>query len=412
MPPPLPATGGPRRQQSFRIAGFPLHVRPGFLVFMLLVVLLNGETLLFGLWLAALMAAFTLLHELGHAVAARAAGCRAEISLDFLAGYASFAPSRPLRSWERIGISLAGPFVQIAAGLAVFVAVGGTVGWPLESDSPAQFAALWAGPVIGAFNLIPILPFDGGHVLQVMIEWVAPRRARTIMYGITLTVSGLTIALMVASPAWRPLAIFAVIPLLTVIQMISADRERGRSLSRRAAETDAETAAWRADDLSGFAGAHHVPSPWYRAWQQLRAGHPDIARSILLADLADAGSADWSPPHAAPVEALRSVAALLPRPVPQGRVFSMHVLCDVLMRTGDYHEAGLAAAECYRQRRVPLMAISVARAAAALGDRPTALAWLSTAAQHSDGFALRAAVDSAPEFATLRGDREFERIVA
>ncbi|MFM8312569.1 MAG: metalloprotease [Ilumatobacteraceae bacterium] len=412
MPPPLPATGGPRRQQSLRIAGFPLHVRPGFLLFMLLVVLLNGETLLFGLWLAALMAAFTLLHELGHALAARAADCRAEISLDFLAGYASFVPSRPLRGWERIGISLAGPAVQIAAGLAVFVAVGGAMGWPLESDSPAQFAALWAGPVIGVFNLIPILPFDGGHVLQVMIEWVAPRRARTIMYGITLGVSGLTIALMVASPAWRPLAIFAVVPLITVVQMITADRERGRAMAQRAAETDAEAAAWRADDLSGFARTSHVPSPWFRAWQQLRAGQADIARDILLADLADAGSADWSPPTAAPREALRQVAALLPRPVPQGRVFSMHALCDVLMRTGDYREAGLAAAECYRQQRVPLMAVSVARAAAALGDRATAIAWLSTAAQYADGFALRATVDSAPEFASLRGDREFERIVA
>ncbi len=94
--------------------GFPVHVRTGFLLFMVLVVLINGTDI--GLWLAAFMALFTLLHELGHAFAARATGAEAEISLDFLAGYASFVPTRPLKRWERAGISLAGPAVQIFGG--------------------------------------------------------------------------------------------------------------------------------------------------------------------------------------------------------------------------------------------------------------------------------------------------------
>lgn len=405
------ATRSPQRPSQLRIAGFPLHVRPGFLLFMLLVVLLNGDSLAFGLWLAGLMAGFTLAHELGHAVAARAAGCRAEISLDFLAGYASFVPSRPLRAWERIGISLSGPLVQIVVGLAVFVAVGGSPGWPLQHDSAAQFAALWAGPIIGLFNLVPILPFDGGHVLQVAIEWIAPRRARTIMYGITLAVSGATIALMVANPAWRPLVIFAVIPLITVFQMITTDRARAGAQARHASQTAAEAAAWRADDLSRFAGTGHVPSPWYRAWQQLRAGHPDVARGVLLADLAEIGPVDWSPPTAAPSEALRRLVELLPSPLPQGRTFSMHVACEVMLRVGEHRAAGLAAAESYRLHGAPSMAVLVARAAAALDDRPTAIAWLATAAGASDSLTLRVAVDAAPEFGRLRGDPEFERTV-
>ena len=61
---------------------------------MVLIVVLYGDE--FGLWLAGSIAAFTLLHELGHAVAARRAGATAEISLDFLAGYASYT-SRPRR---------------------------------------------------------------------------------------------------------------------------------------------------------------------------------------------------------------------------------------------------------------------------------------------------------------------------
>src|SRR6266542_3977884 len=98
---------------AFRLFGFPVHVRPGFLFFLIVVVAINGGDAL-ALWLAAFMATFTLLHELGHAVAARATGARAEISLDFFYGYAAFTPTRPLKRWERAGISFAGPATQIA----------------------------------------------------------------------------------------------------------------------------------------------------------------------------------------------------------------------------------------------------------------------------------------------------------
>ena len=102
-------------QPAFRLFGFPVHVRPGFYVLMVFVVLLNGQPL--GLWLAGFLAGLTLLHELGHAVAARATGARSEISLDFLAGYASFVPTRHLKRWERAGISFAGPAIQITVSV-------------------------------------------------------------------------------------------------------------------------------------------------------------------------------------------------------------------------------------------------------------------------------------------------------
>src|SRR6476646_1975350 len=110
-------------QPAFRLFGFPVHVRPGFYMFMVFVVILNGQPL--GLWLAGFIAGLTLLHELGHALAARATGAKSEISLDFLYGYASFVPTRHLKRWERAGISLAGPAVQIVVGTICFVLAGG-----------------------------------------------------------------------------------------------------------------------------------------------------------------------------------------------------------------------------------------------------------------------------------------------
>ena len=93
----------------FRLLGFPVHVRAGFVMFMVLIVVLYGGE--FGLWLAGSLAVFTLIHELGHAVAARPAGADAEISLNFLAGYASYRPTRPISRLEHAGISFAGPAV-------------------------------------------------------------------------------------------------------------------------------------------------------------------------------------------------------------------------------------------------------------------------------------------------------------
>ena len=112
----------------FRLLGFPVHVRPGFVMFMVLIVVLYGDV--FGLWLAGSLAAFTLLHELGHAVAARRTGAEAEISLNFLAGYASYVPTRPLSRAEQIGISFAGPGIQIAVSIKNREALRDTTGDP------------------------------------------------------------------------------------------------------------------------------------------------------------------------------------------------------------------------------------------------------------------------------------------
>ena len=118
----------PSKPTEFHLFGFPVQVRPGFLMFMGLVVLLQGPT--FGIPFAVLMAGFTLIHELGHAVAARSTGARARIALDFMAGYASFTPVRPLTPRERIAISFAGPGVQIALGTLAYVALRGGLAWP------------------------------------------------------------------------------------------------------------------------------------------------------------------------------------------------------------------------------------------------------------------------------------------
>src|SRR5690606_4326227 len=148
----------------FRLLGFPVRIGAGFVVCMALLAFIpRAGNAAFGFWLAGAVAGFTLLHELGHAVVARHAGAEAGISLEFMAGYTSFRPTRPISRPMSVAISLAGPVTHIACGALVLVAMGHN---PLELDSvrgsDAALAIWFAGPVIGALNLIPVLPLDGG----------------------------------------------------------------------------------------------------------------------------------------------------------------------------------------------------------------------------------------------------------
>ncbi len=109
----------------------------------------------------ALVFASVLAHELGHSLVARRLGVRIqEIELHFFGGAAKMldAPKSPR---EEIWIAAAGPAVSfILAGAfwgltTVGVAIGGVVG-----------ALASVNLILGAFNLIPALPTDGGRILR------------------------------------------------------------------------------------------------------------------------------------------------------------------------------------------------------------------------------------------------------
>ena len=396
----------PSAAAVFRLFGFPVHVRPGFFMFMVLVVVAQGPT--FGIPFAVFMAVFTIIHELGHAFAARSTGAEAQIALDFMAGYAAFTPTRVLKRWERVGISFAGPGVQILIGGIVYVALRGGFETP-QSGNAIQLAVFWAGPMIGLFNLIPVLPFDGGHIAEVGVELVAGKRAHRLMQWFTIAAAVVAMAWMALDPHLVRFIFFALIPLLSVVATMSSERTHERRARSQQVLARSEALAWATGQVQFPDGT--VPSPWFRAWQQLQAGEPAAALHVLLLDLADTEPVNWWPPDAAPVEALAQVAAVLPQPIPQGRAYSAFVLSGVLLRVGRHDEAARYAASAYEANRAPMLAVHVARAAAALGHRSTALAWLRTASGTSPDLVAHA-IDTAPEFDSLRHDPDFSAAIS
>lgn len=386
---------------------------------MLLIVVVNGQPM--GFWLAGSVTAFTLVHELGHAVAARRTGATARISLDFLAGYASFTPSRPLTRGERASIALAGPLVQIVLGVVILLAMGVD---PLShSDYASDYSSLaiwWAGPMIGLFNLIPVLPLDGGTIAGEVIDRFRPGRGRALMARISPPATAVAFVTMVLVEDLRPLAAFAAILLVLQMQIVSV-RTDGRSpnsndvLRHRRRFMEAEATAWRTG-RPGMMVSPQVPSPWWEASRAIDGGRPDAAVAFIIDDLQGRRPGQWWPPHDATNDQLEPVAALvesrLPAPGPTDRVASALAIIDVLRRTGRPRRAAEYGTAVHTNTRSGAAAILVALCCASLGDDTNAAQWLTVAGRSdAEPAALLAALVGAPEFARIRERPEIAELI-
>lgn len=398
-----------------RILGFPIDVRPGFFVFLVLIVVLNGVPL--GAWLAGSVAFFTVAHELGHALAARRTGATARISLDFLAGYASFTPVRRLSRAERAGIALAGPLTQIGLGIVALLVIGVN---PLDSGDfaaePHSLAIWWAGPIIGLFNLVPVMPLDGGNVAAEVVDLARPGRGRDIMIRLSVPITAGALVGMLIVPDLRPVAVFAVVLLVIQMQLLAAINRPDRPDT--AADvvrmlTDAENEAW----ISGRPGLlppGRQMSPWWQASIAIGAGDHERARQLVLSDLTDSSGRprNWWPPHAATPDLLGPIVDNLPRPLPSPAADwpaqSVNTLVWALKKTGHFADGAHFGAAAYRHHPSTLLAIEVAACLAAEGHDDSAAQWLTVAARTSDA-------DEASEtllLLALRNDEEFTRLRA
>ena len=404
-----------------RIFGFPVQIRPGFALFMLLIIVINGVPM--GPWLAGSVAVFTLIHELGHAIAARQTGATAKISLDFLAGYASFAPTRPLKRWERAGISMAGPFVQIALGCIVLLVLGVN---PIDHDQFAadywSFAIWWAGPAIGLFNLIPVLPLDGGTIVAEIIDFFTPGRGREIMVKLSPPLTAAGFIAMVMVDDLRPLAAFAAILLVLQLQTLSAnaannpDRRAALIERQRQLAAEAEDTAWKTG-RPGMLQSPQVMSPWWDAYSMLRAGHSSPT-SVIVNDLLNTSKdrAPWWPPHAASAEQLAPLVELLPRPLPEPTSetseFSALSLLTILRRTGYFEDAARFGSLIFKAHPSSHAAIETARCITMIGHYDTAAQWLIVAGRvDNQPQQLLLAVEHSAELQVLRGRTDIEELV-
>ena len=139
-----------------------------------------------------------LIHELGHAFAARAVGSDSiGIELQSMGGLTAYRPRRSLSRLEQIGVSLAGPFSGFALGTAALVLANILdVSTTRSGDNVVLFDLLWVNFGWGLFNLLPVLPLDGGTVMQNLLpgnEAVRGRRAAMVSIAILVVAAVISI---------------------------------------------------------------------------------------------------------------------------------------------------------------------------------------------------------------------------
>ena len=167
-----------RFQPVYRICeafGIPITADITSLGLLLLLVLDFGLPL--GLPCAVLLAFSIVLHELAHSLTSRAFGCRiSEIRLSILGGCAS--GEIPHAAWKEFLMAAAGPTMSFVLGFGLLFAFSGV---RIESDwlrEVIQYAIVM-NIILGAFNLLPGFPMDGGRLFRCIMRFFVPRAKAT-----------------------------------------------------------------------------------------------------------------------------------------------------------------------------------------------------------------------------------------
>jgi len=123
-------------------------------------------SLFWGWQFAAGFVALLFLHEMGHVIALRREGIKAStpMFIPFL-GAAIFAKSLGDNALAEARVGLAGPILgSLAAGA---VALAGAL-----TGSDFLLALAYVGFLINLFNLLPVVPLDGGRAMAAMAPWM------------------------------------------------------------------------------------------------------------------------------------------------------------------------------------------------------------------------------------------------
>ena len=146
------------------VFGIPVYLDMSLIILLALFVMDFGSLTL-GLACALVLAVSITLHELGHALTARAFGYQTrDITLSLLGGCASLI-GMPRKAYQEFLTALAGPVVS-------FILSG--IGWvsarylPIENEWLWNVLAyvFWMNLILGAFNLLPGFPMDGGRIFR------------------------------------------------------------------------------------------------------------------------------------------------------------------------------------------------------------------------------------------------------
>ena len=166
----------PRRIKICDAFGIPVYLDVS-LIFLLLVFATDGGPFLLSMACALMLLASITAHELGHALTARLFGYGTrDITLSLLGGCASLI-ALPRKAWQELLTAIAGPAVSFAISGLAYISL---LFIPMDRWTAALlFYTMWMNLMLGAFNLLPGFPMDGGRVFRSLMRAFMSRTRAT-----------------------------------------------------------------------------------------------------------------------------------------------------------------------------------------------------------------------------------------
>ncbi|GDX82805.1 hypothetical protein LBMAG42_46160 [Deltaproteobacteria bacterium] len=379
----------------------PIRIEPSFLFLTMMFGLSGGSRGIESVvsWVVAVFIA-VLVHEMGHALMARAFGYAPWVSLHGMGGTTYFQNSvRKTTVWHEIAITLAGPGAGFVLGALVLLGW-----WLVPVDLPPGLRLLgsdlmWCTFGWGVLNLIPMLPLDGGHVARYLCMRFVPGSPR-LPWIITVVVGTLSAATaLYANMLW-----WAVLSGFSVFRAVQAVREMGPSpvVATKAAKRApaGQSVAFRPREAT--AAAEESPG-------QGAGSDPDPVREARGAFIRDPNVVTGAALVGVFVAARRFSALAAVAAGPDGRVIDGGAL---LVAAKAAYDAGVV------RGAIELGELAFARGAGApagelmarafgrLGEREVAAQWVERTSMLPD--ADVAALREAAELAALRDDPRWE----
>lgn len=179
---------------ELKLGSIPVRVQGWFILMALLLGSNERDPMKLGIWVVVVVAS-VVIHELGHALVGKAFGLAPSIELHGMGGTTSFqardgeGARGALGTAKSVAISLAGPFAGFLFALVV-------IALRFAGVHPTHPLALYAVSLLfmvnigwGIFNLLPMLPLDGGNVLRSVLTAVTRKNGEKVARIISVVVA-------------------------------------------------------------------------------------------------------------------------------------------------------------------------------------------------------------------------------